>query len=136
MRAVAINARVQPKVILTREKGKNDPIRKLLECQGVDCLEMPLVETAPGPDVDLLPQLLQEESFDWVCITSPEAASVFVDGWEKAGKPSVRIAVVGKGTGRVLEAMKEPDLVPSFAPSVVCVYWNLFVKMMDARNAL
>ena len=122
VRAVAINARVQPKVILTREKGKNDPVRKLLEYQGVDCLELPLVETAPGPDVDLLPQLLQEETYDWVCITSPEAASVFVDGWRKADKPSVRIAVVGKGTGRILEAMKEPQLVPSFTPSVVCGY--------------
>ena len=120
LRAVALSSKVQPKVILTREKGKNDPVKKMLEFQGVDCLEMPLVETAQGADVDLLPQLLQEESFDWVCITSPEAASVFVQGWRKAGKPSVRIGVVGKGTGRILEAMKEPDLVPSFTPSVVC----------------
>ena len=52
-------------------------------------LEMPLVETIPGPDRDQLPAVLQEGAFDWVVITSPEAAAVFLKGWEAAGQPEV-----------------------------------------------
>jgi uroporphyrinogen-III synthase len=33
--------------------------------------------------------MLQEQQFDWVTITSPEAASVFLEGWKKAGSPKV-----------------------------------------------
>lgn len=77
-----------------------------------------MVETLPGPDVDLLPSTLRETAFDWVCITSPEAASVFIEGWKAAGKPAVRVGVVGKGTGLVLDAAREPGLVPQFTPSI------------------
>jgi uroporphyrinogen-III synthase len=107
-----------PEVVLTRERGKNDKVKLLLEEKGVHCLEIPMVETKEGPDFDQLPTLLMTQRFDWVCITSPEAASVFIEGWKKAGKPQVRIAVVGKGTGRVLEATQEPILEPKFTPSV------------------
>lgn len=107
-----------PDVVLTREKGKNDKVRKLLEDRGIHCLEVPMVETEQGPDFDQLPHVLQTETFDWVCITSPEAASVFIQGWKEAGKPNVTIAVVGNGTGRVLEATREPTLQPQFTPSV------------------
>ncbi len=107
-----------PDVVLTRERGKNDKVKMLLEDKGVHCLEIPMVETEQGPDVDQLPNLLRTERFDWVCITSPEAASVFIQGWKNAGKPHVNIAVVGKGTGKILQATQEPNLQPKFTPSV------------------
>jgi len=65
-----------------------------------------------------LPTALREDQFDWVCITSPEAASVFLEGWRQAGKPSVRVAVVGAGTGKILEATGEESVRPQFTPSV------------------
>jgi uroporphyrinogen-III synthase len=136
-------------VVLTREAGKNGQLLAALQRQGVACLEMPLLETAKGPDRcvegrrtspllssaarvssghvyvraspsrrDELPVALREEQFDWVCITSPEAASVFVEGWRAAGRPAVRVAVVGDGTGRVLRAAEGDALEPAFAPSV------------------
>lgn len=49
-----------------------------------------------------LPGLLRDEAWDWVAVTSPEAAAVFLEGWEAAGRPDVRVAVVGGGTGEVL----------------------------------
>jgi uroporphyrinogen-III synthase len=63
----------------------------------------------------------QHADYDWVCITSPEAASVFLAGWRAAGRPAgVRLAVVGAGTGKVLEAAAaEGAPQPQFVPSVV-----------------
>jgi hypothetical protein len=37
-----------------------------------------------------LPGMLQAGGFDWVAITSPEAATVFLEGWRAAGSPEVR----------------------------------------------
>jgi uroporphyrinogen-III synthase len=105
-------------VVLTREKGKNDKVKEMLDKLGVQSVEVPMVETTPGPDVDRLPAILQNTEFDWIAITSPEAASVFIEGWKAAGKPDVRIGVVGKGTGNVLEATNEPTLKPQFTPSI------------------
>jgi len=108
-----------PQVVLTREAGKNDKIIKMLESRGIRCLEMPLIETAKGPDTDRLPEVLQHsKDYDWVCITSPEAASVFIKGWREAGKPEVRIAVVGEGTGKIFVAAGEEALFPQFNPTV------------------
>lgn len=104
-----------PHVVLTREQGKNGELKKALESLGLRTLEMPLVETSPGPDRDALPQHLASKNFDWICLTSPESAGVFLKGWEKAGKPDVDIAVVGKGTAKVLEGVIEPKFTPTVA---------------------
>ncbi len=105
-------------VVLTREKGKNDKVKQMLDELGVQSIEVPMVETTLGPDAARLPEVLRTASFDWITVTSPEAASVFIDGWKATGKPDVRIGVVGKGTGKVLEATREPALRPQFTPSV------------------
>ncbi len=36
-----------------------------------------------------LPSVLSGQAYDWVAITSPEAASVFLEAWHEAGKPEV-----------------------------------------------
>ncbi len=77
---------------------------------------------APLPRAPLAAQVLRTRAadFDWVCITSPEAANVFLEGWRAAGRPAVRLAVVGEGTGRVFtEAAAEGVPQPQFVPSVV-----------------
>ncbi|KAK9902026.1 hypothetical protein WJX75_001619 [Coccomyxa subellipsoidea] len=90
---------------------------KSLQQRGVSVLELPLVETATGPDWSGLPSALRQGDHDWVILTSPESASVFLQGWRDAGKPQVRLAVVGSGTGVVIEAAEEPDLHVVFTPS-------------------
>lgn len=82
-------AQLSPQVVVTREKGKNGKLMKALKQRGISVLELPLVETAEGPDRQLLPAVLQEGGFDWVIVTSPESASVFLEGWRSAGKPAV-----------------------------------------------
>ena len=107
-----------PQVVLTRELGKNGKLLRTLRARGVACLELPLLETAAGPDRAALPAALLEQAFDWGCLTSPEAASVFMEGWRLAGRPEVRVAVVGEGTARILAA-EGVALKPKFRPSVV-----------------
>lgn len=50
----------------------------------------------------------------YVAITSPEAAKVFLDGWDSAGRPDVPVACVGKATG---ETLREGGVAPVFTPS-------------------
>ena len=84
-----------------------------LKARGVRCLELPLVEAVPGDDAEALPDVLTKERWDWVCVTSPEAAKVFLRGYEAAGRPEgVRVAVVGAATGRALAA-GAPDALRS-----------------------
>ena len=80
-------------MVLTRERGKNGKLMQALQKRGISVLEMPLVETIPGPDVDHLPAALQQGNFDWVVITSPEAAFVFLRGWEAADRPQVQFVL-------------------------------------------
>lgn len=35
--------------------------------------------------------MLMAGDYDWVALTSPEAASVFLEGWAAAGKPEVGV---------------------------------------------
>ena len=60
--------------------------------------------------------LMGPETFEWICITSPESASVFLESWTAAGRPHVRVAAVGKATGEVLEA---GGISVGFVPSKV-----------------
>jgi uroporphyrinogen-III synthase len=89
------------KVLLTREAGKNAAVINMLEARGISYYELPMIETTDGPDKLKLESTLRTEKFDWIVLTSPEAASVFADSWQAAGTPVVRIAVVGKGTNLV-----------------------------------
>jgi uroporphyrinogen-III synthase len=93
------------RVVLTREEGKNGDMCARLTARGIDCLEMPLIESVVGPDRDALPAALNDpEGWTWVCITSPEAAKVFLEAWQEAGRPDLPIATVGKGTAKILAA--------------------------------
>jgi hypothetical protein len=63
---------------------------------------------------------MRTQMFDWICITSPEAASVFMAAWRAAGRPEgLRVAVVGEGTGVVLTDTEGDTLRPQFVPSAV-----------------
>ena len=115
------------KVVVTRELGKNGALMNVLKSRGVTCVEMPLIEAVDGEDLETLPKVLREK-WDWVCVTSPEAAKVFIEGYEKAGKPSgLRCATVGVATGKVLAAAYpdvfglEKQFIPSKATAATLV---------------
>eukprot|EP01018_Ginkgo_biloba_P005846 Gb_09233 [translate_table: standard] len=115
----AISA-TRPKVVVTREFGKNGKLIKALENLGISCLELPLIEHTEGPDLKCLPATLRDNTFDWIVITSPEAGLVFLDAWKAAGAPNVQIGVVGSGTASVFEKLGQTNsnlLKIGFLPS-------------------
>ena len=75
-------------------------------------IELPCIAFGTGPDIDKLCEYMT--SRDLIIITSPQAASVFIDQWLKNKKPDVKIVSVGKGTSKPLEAV---GLFPVFEPS-------------------
>ncbi|KAJ8628702.1 hypothetical protein MRB53_022025 [Persea americana] len=64
----------KPKVVVTRQHGKNKTLITALGRYGVPCLELPLIEHIKGPDRNRLSTVLSDTAFDWIVITSPEAA--------------------------------------------------------------
>lgn len=103
-----------PRVYLTREAGKNDKLQSLLEARGVPSHELPCIAFESVPGAAELPARLASGGFEWVVITSPEAASVFLEAWEAGGRPTLRAASVGAGTSKVLAV---GGLPPEFEPS-------------------
>ncbi|XP_051183227.1 uroporphyrinogen-III synthase, chloroplastic [Lolium perenne] len=119
-RRLAAYSSPSPDVVVTREHGKNAKLVAALEKHNVHSLELPLIRHVEGPDTDRLPAALRDEKFDWITVTSPEAAAVFLEGWKAAGRPKVRIAVVGAGTARTFdEVLQSHDgsLEVAFSPS-------------------
>ncbi|KAL3371979.1 hypothetical protein AABB24_008492 [Solanum stoloniferum] len=110
----------EPKVVVTRERGKNGKLINALVRHGIDSLELPLIQHMHLPDLDRLTSLLSEATFDWIIITSPEAGKVFLDAWKAAGTPSVRVGVVGSGTASIFDEAVQSSkqyLDVAFAPS-------------------
>ncbi|XP_030950333.1 uroporphyrinogen-III synthase, chloroplastic isoform X2 [Quercus lobata] len=108
------------KVVVTRERGKNGKLIKALAKHGINCLELPLIQHTQGPDLDRLSSVLNDATFDWIVITSPEAGSVFLEAWKAAGTPNVKVGVVGAGTASVFEEVMQSSkqsLSVAFAPS-------------------
>lgn len=101
------------KVALTRELGTNDKLQKLLcENKNIECIELPCIQFFDGDDVEKVKSEIPKN--DVVILTSPQGASVFLDAWISIGKPTVNVAVVGKGTAQPLLAH---GIIPFFQPS-------------------
>ncbi|XP_043711242.1 uroporphyrinogen-III synthase, chloroplastic-like [Telopea speciosissima] len=110
----------KPKVVVTRECGKNEKLITALAKHGVNCLELPLIQHTEGPDFDRLSTVLSDTTFDWIVITSPEAGIVFLEAWKAAGTPKVRVGVVGAGTASIFKEVMHSDnrsLTVAFSPS-------------------
>ncbi|KAF5444989.1 hypothetical protein F2P56_034079 [Juglans regia] len=109
-----------PKVVVTRERGKNGKLIRALAKHGINCLELPLIQHTQGPDMGRLSSVLSDTPFDWIVITSPEAGSVFLEAWKAAGTPNVNVGVVGAGTASVFDDVLQfsnRSLNVAFAPS-------------------
>ncbi|WP_347241722.1 uroporphyrinogen-III synthase [Thermus sp.] len=97
-------------VLLTR--GKDRALLARLAALGIEAAEVALLEQVDLPALARLPQRLKE-GWDYVAVTSKEGAKRLLRAWEEAGRPFLRVAAVGEGTGKVLA---EGGLFPAFVP--------------------
>ncbi|MGC8875485.1 uroporphyrinogen-III synthase [Thermus sp.] len=97
-------------VLLTR--GKDRALLARLAALGIEAAEVALLEQVDLPALARLPQRLKE-GWDYVAVTSKEGARRLLRAWEEAGRPFLRVAAVGEGTGKVLA---EGGLFPAFVP--------------------
>lgn len=103
-------------VALTREEGKNEKLRVELSSTLGDAAvleELPCIAHANGDDFDRLSSTLQNGDWDYVAVTSPEAARVLAQAWNKDSVVTSVVAV-GKATQATLEKL---GLVVDFCPS-------------------
>ena len=107
----------RPPAFLTRELGKNAKLQGFLEKRSVVCEELPCIAFERLGGFDELQAALTTGGQGYVVLTSPEAATVFIDAWTAAEKPLLApLATVGAGTAAVLTAAGlEPGFVPSKA---------------------
>eukprot|EP00535_Pseudo-nitzschia_heimii_P005180 CAMPEP_0197175740 /NCGR_PEP_ID=MMETSP1423-20130617/1882_1 /TAXON_ID=476441 /ORGANISM="Pseudo-nitzschia heimii, Strain UNC1101" /LENGTH=301 /DNA_ID=CAMNT_0042624971 /DNA_START=60 /DNA_END=965 /DNA_ORIENTATION=- len=117
----ALEAKKQSPIVvtLTREDGKNEKLKNKitgdnrLENQ-VDLLELPCIEHSNGPDFDRLPSTLLSEQWDYVAITSPEAAKILLSAWDVVQANPPLVVAVGKATEKKL---KDSGIPVAFVPS-------------------
>nr|XP_048331079.1 uroporphyrinogen-III synthase, chloroplastic isoform X2 [Ziziphus jujuba var. spinosa] len=120
IQASSSSSALKPEVVVTRERGKNGKLINALAKHGISCLELPLIQHTKGPDLDKLSTVLSDTEFDWIVITSPEAGSIFLEGWKAAGTPDVKVAVVGAGTASIFDEVMRSStksLDVAFVPS-------------------
>lgn len=117
-------------IALTREEGNNDKLRKELSKQlllnkktndsSASCadtittiLELPCIAHADGADLPRLEETLRHNYFDYIVVTSPEAARVLATAYAPTENssnihPEPKIAAVGKATRETLEKLNIP----------------------------
>ena len=130
----ALNISSPMKVVLTREKGKNDKLMRQLANEErlkeskIMLEEIPAIEHADGPDSSKLVPFLQRQRYsaftsDYVVITSPEAAHVFSIAYELSERPYIgHVAAVGAATRKTLEKLGiDVAFVPSKATAATLV---------------
>jgi uroporphyrinogen-III synthase len=107
-------------IAVTRESGKNEKlIRAIQQVQpDVTIHELPCIEHAKGPDFDRLELSLYDDDvdpWDYVIVTSPEAASVLGQVWDDAASVQPRVAAVGAATA--IHLQQTLGIAVAFVPS-------------------
>ncbi len=108
-------------VALTREAGKNAPLDARLRQRGVSTVELPTLCFTPLDHARLAERLLAASSrASWVVVTSADAANLLAHEWDRAQRPPLTVACVGKATADALAAHGiAADFVPSKATAKV-----------------
>lgn len=111
-------------VALTREEGKNDKLRRELKITLGDSVileELPCIAHADGDDYDRLASCLERDNWDYVAVTSPEAARVLAQAWNE-DSINTSVVAVGKATQATLEKLGiAVDFCPSKATAATLV---------------
>eukprot|EP00166_Cyanidium_caldarium_P005874 ctg_748.g265 len=110
------------RIALTRERGKNVKLATALRSRWphLSLHELPCIEHATTAELEHLRAHLQanrtpdDSTTEWILITSPEAAKVFLSVCPGTLRPYHRVAAVG---GATADALRTGGIAPDFVPS-------------------
>jgi uroporphyrinogen-III synthase len=137
-------------IALTREKGNNEKLKKELnrilnlndcppDSPRIQLIEIPCIAHADGEDLPKLRETLQTGCFDYVAVTSPEAARVLATAWDSLQEETTTlplVAAVGAATQQTLERHGIPvHFCPSKATAETLVA-ELPPRNVDAPNKI
>jgi uroporphyrinogen III methyltransferase/synthase len=107
------------RVLVTRSKDQAGELVDLLEAQGAEAVEAPLIDIAPPDDYGPLDAACERAgAFDWIVFTSANGASAFMDRLLQGPRDvralaGARLCAVGPGTAsRLTRFGLNVDLVP------------------------
>jgi uroporphyrinogen III methyltransferase/synthase len=107
------------RVLVTRSRDQASELVELLEAQGAEAVEAPLIEIIAPDDYGPLDEACERVgAFDWVVFTSANGASAFMDRLLKGSRDvralaGARLCAVGPGTAsRLTKFGLKVDLVP------------------------
>jgi uroporphyrinogen-III synthase len=105
-------------IAITRAADQAGPLRERLEALGAEVIEVPVIAIADPADggEGLAAAINNLHTYDWVVLTSPNAAARFFDALTGRGQSAVlpNVAVVGPGTG---EVVRRAGGVVNFVPN-------------------
>ena len=107
------------RVLVTRSKDQAGELVDLLEAQGAEAVEAPLIDIAPPDDYGPLDAACERAgAFDWIVFTSANGASAFMDRLLQGARDvralaGARLCALGPGTAsRLTRFGLNVDLVP------------------------
>lgn len=105
------------RVLVTRARAQADSLLHALEAAGAVPVLLPLLESLPPADPAPAEAALDRiAGFDWIVLTSGNAARFFAERWARRGRPfpvPPRVAVIGPATAEAARAAGLPVHVES-----------------------
>jgi uroporphyrinogen III methyltransferase/synthase len=108
-------------VVVTRARAQSSDLARRLRELGAVVIEAPVIRIVPrfdDPDVGAAAKRLERHEYDFVCLTSPNGASLLLEALARSGRDAralagVTVAAIGPGTARALaERGISADVVP------------------------
>ena len=109
------------RVVNTRSKEQAGELNELLRATGAIPLPYPCISIAPVSKIDEFDEILRNESFDWICLTSQNAVEMLAIrsnaiGLDRDRLTAPRYGVVGAATANALK--KHLDIEAAFTPEI------------------
>lgn len=109
------------RVVNTRSKEQAGELNELLRAAGAIPLPYPCISIEQVPQIGEFDEALQQQAFDWICLTSQNAVEVLANraraiGLDRAILTAPRYAAVGNATANALK--KYLDIDASFTPEI------------------
>ncbi|MFP4673502.1 MAG: uroporphyrinogen-III C-methyltransferase [Opitutales bacterium] len=131
------------RIVVTRAREQAGKLTDLLEAEGAEVLELPMIEVHPDADQQRVTEIFAGlATYEWLVFTSTNGVHAFFDLFTKAFSDirclgPMRIAAIGKATADAIRARHlKVDLVPETANGDALADALLAYETLDALQVL